>query len=192
MDKIVGKPDTMYYNYPHAYHWNRNWGMTAEVLVFIIILPHPHQSMLGDLVRLLTTWLGSTPGDQHCVGEKGLLFLLNQTKCVNIFSMIVAATADVKSSVFEKCIDHSHIVLIIGDLNGLGHLPEFADQFSGREVLVNGPTRSVRLNGLGHLLEFADQISGRQILVNGPTRSDRRNQYNMRMVYKLVELCNFN
>ena len=54
-------------------------------------------------------------------------------------------------------IDHSHIVLIIGDLNGLGHLPE-----------------------------FADQISGRQILVNGPTRSDRRNQYNMRMVYRMV------
>ena len=51
-------------------------------------------------------------------------------------------------------IDHSHIVLIIGDLNGLGHLPE-----------------------------FADQNSSRQILVNGPTRSDRRNQYNMRMVY---------
>ena len=51
-------------------------------------------------------------------------------------------------------IDHSHIVLIIGDLNGLGHLPE-----------------------------FADQISGRQILANGPTRSDCRNQYNMRMVY---------
>ena len=25
-------------------------------------------------------------------------------------------------------INHSHIVLIIGDLNGLGHLPEFADQ----------------------------------------------------------------
>ena len=50
------------------------------------------------------------------------------------------------------CIDHSHIVLIIGDLNGLGHLPEFADQ----------------------------------ILVNGSTRSDRRNQYNLRMVYKMV------
>ena len=50
--------------------------------------------------------------------------------------------------------DHSHTVLIIGDLNGLGHLPE-----------------------------FADQISGRQILVNGSNRSDRRNQYNMRMVY---------
>ena len=28
------------------------------------------------------------------------------------------------------CIDHSHIVLIIVDLNGLGHLPEFADQIS--------------------------------------------------------------
>ena len=53
-------------------------------------------------------------------------------------------------------IDHSHIVLIIGDLKGLGHLPE-----------------------------FTDQISGRQILVDGPTRSDRRNQYNMRMVYTL-------
>ena len=41
------------------------------------------------------------------------------------------------------------------------------------------------LNGLGHLPEFADQISGRQILVNGPSCSDRRNQYNMRMVYSL-------
>ena len=55
-----------------------------------------------------------------------------------------------------KSIDHSHIVLIIRDLNGLGHLPE-----------------------------FADQISGQQILVNGTTRSDRRNQYNMRMVYSV-------
>ena len=54
------------------------------------------------------------------------------------------------------CLDHSHIVLIIGDLNGLDHLPE-----------------------------FADQISGRQILVNGPTRSDRSNQHNMRLVYTL-------
>ena len=54
-------------------------------------------------------------------------------------------------------IDHSHIVLIIGDLKGLGHLPE-----------------------------FADQISSRQILVNGSTRSDRRNQYNMRMVCRLA------
>ena len=63
-------------------------------------------------------------------------------------------------------IDHSHIALIIGDLNGLGHLPE-----------------------------FANQISGRQILVNGPTRSDRRNQYNMRMVYMQIKftinLCFF-
>ena len=39
---------------------------------------------------------------------------------------------------------------------------------------------------MGHLTEFADQISGRQILVNGPTRSDHRNQYNMRMVYKII------
>ena len=53
-----------------------------------------------------------------------------------------------------QSIDHSHIVLIIGDLNELGHLPE-----------------------------FANQISGRQILVNGPTRSDCLNQYYMRMVY---------
>ena len=30
--------------------------------------------------------------------------------------------------VMLSSIDHSHIVLIIGDLNGLGHLPEFANQ----------------------------------------------------------------
>ena len=54
----------------------------------------------------------------------------------------------------RQSIDHSHIVLIIGDLNGLGDLPEFADQISGRQILVNGPTRS----------------------------ADRRNQ--MRMVYR--------
>ena len=57
-----------------------------------------------------------------------------------------------KASSCHPLIDHSQIVLIVGDLNGLGHLPD-----------------------------FADQISGRQIRVNGPTRSDRRNQYNMRM-----------
>ena len=38
---------------------------------------------------------------------------------------------------FSYCIDY-------GDLNGLGHLPEFADQKSGRQILVNGPTRSDR------------------------------------------------
>ena len=63
-------------------------------------------------------------------------------------------TKNAKSLILQRCIriDHSHSVLIIGDL--------------------------------GHLPEFADQISGRQILVNALTRSDRRNQYNMRMVYK--------
>ena len=35
-----------------------------------------------------------------------------------------------------KSIDHSHIVLIIGDLNGLGNLPEFADLISGRQIPV--------------------------------------------------------
>ena len=38
-----------------------------------------------------------------------------------------------------QAIDHSH-----GDLNGMGHLPEFADQRSGRQILENGPTRSDR------------------------------------------------
>ena len=38
---------------------------------------------------------------------------------------------------FSYCVDYC-------DLNGLGHLPEFADQKSGRQILVNGPTRSDR------------------------------------------------
>ena len=38
---------------------------------------------------------------------------------------------------FSYCIDY-------GDLNGLGHLPEFANQESGRQIQVNGPTRSDR------------------------------------------------
>ena len=33
-------------------------------------------------------------------------------------------------TIFFTLVDHSYIVLIIGDLNGLGHLPEFADQIS--------------------------------------------------------------
>ena len=49
---------------------------------------------------------------------------------------------------FSHCIDY-------GNLNGLGHLPEFADQKFTMSSL------------------FSVQ-SGRQILVNGPTRSDRR------------------
>ena len=40
-------------------------------------------SMLGDLARLLATWHGST-----LRWGEGSLFLLNQTKCVNFFSMI--------------------------------------------------------------------------------------------------------
>ena len=37
-----------------------------------------------------------------------------------------------KKITHRSIIDHSHIVLIIGDLNGLGHLSEFADQISGQ------------------------------------------------------------
>ena len=33
--------------------------------------------------------LARRPWDQHCIGGEGSLFLLNQTKCVKIFSMIV-------------------------------------------------------------------------------------------------------
>ena len=41
-----------------------------------------------------------------------------------------------KFSTILQLIDHSHIVLIIGDLNGLGHLPEFADQIEPKTRLA--------------------------------------------------------
>ena len=54
-------------------------------------------------------WLTTHLLDQHCAGETGSLFLLNQTKCVNIFSIIVAVWSmnlplecDV-SACFAKC-----------------------------------------------------------------------------------------
>ena len=56
-------------------------------------------------------------------------------------------------------IDHSHIVLIIADLNGLGHLPEFTEQIEPKNSNSS--------------LVFGFE-SARQILVDGPTRSDRR------------------
>ena len=55
---------------------------------------------------------------------------------------MINKTSDVDKKVennrlFSYCIDY-------GDVNGLGHLPEFADQKSGRQILVNGPTSSDR------------------------------------------------
>ena len=47
--------------------------------------------------------------------------------CTNITKSVLHGLLQIKQYCF---IDHSHIVLIIGDLNGLGHLPEFADQIS--------------------------------------------------------------
>ena len=29
--KYVGTPDAIYYNYPHAHHQNRKWGMTLFI-----------------------------------------------------------------------------------------------------------------------------------------------------------------
>ena len=53
---------------------------------FYHIHVHPHQSLVSDLTRLLTAWFKST---LHGGGE-GSPFLLNQTRCANIFfSMIV-------------------------------------------------------------------------------------------------------
>ena len=28
MEKKIGTPDTLYYNYPHFYHWKQKRGMT--------------------------------------------------------------------------------------------------------------------------------------------------------------------
>ena len=53
------------------------------------IIPTPIKSMLGDLAKLLTTWLGSTwlgSMRQRKVVFFFFLFLLNQTKCTNHLS----------------------------------------------------------------------------------------------------------
>ena len=31
MKEIVGTPDVIYYNDPHAYHWSRKWGMAYSI-----------------------------------------------------------------------------------------------------------------------------------------------------------------
>ena len=88
--KIVGTPYAIYYNYLYIYHKNRKWGMTlikkkAEVLAFIIILPRPHLSR--QCWESGSDWQHDS--DQHWIGGTGVTLLLNQVKCVNIFSMAV-------------------------------------------------------------------------------------------------------
>ena len=78
----------------------------SEVLPFIIILLHPHQSILVDLARLLTTWLGST---LYC--ERGVTFThKNQTKYVNIFFPWFQVTA--KSQKYLKWLKVTSVELM--------------------------------------------------------------------------------
>ena len=54
---IVGTPDAIYYNYPHAHHCNRKLDMTLfnrkqRGSRFTIILPSPHQINVGGLGKV--------------------------------------------------------------------------------------------------------------------------------------------
>ena len=79
--KIVGTPDAIYYNYPHAHHWSRKWGTKLfnrkqRGFCFYHLIQPPSNQCWG-------IWQGFWQHDsnQHCVGGKKFLFLLNQTKC---------------------------------------------------------------------------------------------------------------
>ena len=57
-EKKTGTPDTIYYNYSHAYHRDRKWGIgwfnRKQRFLLSSYPSQPHQSMLRDLAKLLT------------------------------------------------------------------------------------------------------------------------------------------
>ena len=89
MEKMIGTPDTIYYNYFRMLATDKENGIQhcsieSRDPIFIKIHSRPHQLMFADLASLNSmTWINIA------LGKRGSLFLLNHRQCVNIFSMIV-------------------------------------------------------------------------------------------------------
>ena len=89
--KIVATSDAVYYTYSQCLSLKSKMGhdMVQKKAGFpLLSYPFPpHQSMVGALVRLLTTWLGST---LHR-GERAHFFSQKSTKYVNLFIHMIGA-----------------------------------------------------------------------------------------------------